>query len=119
MSETLVQRTVALSRGFALATVTADRPVDPSVSSHGVTLSLDVRPGCWYRPMGLPIPSSHVAHLRFRRIAALCLEVFPSIPAHGRVEVPERSIHRVASPSEYDRRGRSRMIVWHAARRLS
>jgi len=59
----------------------------------------------WFRD-----PSSHVAGGPFRRTATLCLEVFPSTPSRRTLKVPGRSIHGVAPPSEYDRRGRPRFL---------
>jgi len=59
----------------------------------------------WFRD-----PSSHVAGGPFRRTATLCLEVFPSTPSRRTLKVPGRSIHGVAPPSEYDRRGRPRFV---------
>jgi len=59
----------------------------------------------WFRD-----PPSHVAGVPFRRTATLCLEVFPSTPSRRTLKVPGRSIHGVAPPSEYDRRGRSRIV---------
>jgi len=59
----------------------------------------------WFRD-----PSSHVASGPFRRTATLCLEVFPSTPSRRTLKVPGRSIHGVAPPSEYDRRGRPRFL---------